>query len=522
MLQNIPLMIKKNLLIFSCVLLSLTSGGVLPGSASDSFPQPSIVDDSIHLHSVKISWDEQKKVSYYRLRLVKKDGTLIKKYKIDADKTKKKIKKLEPDTTYYVRMRAHYTNGTHDSFSKRKKFRTMPDHPRWGVNFVRYFNDETAALESATQPAAVEEELETLGVDAIRQLTSADLIWSNVEPSDDQYDFSISDAVLLNTNAYPIVDLFSYQYADGTTPEDELRGDTTPEKEVTGRVEDYVITTVERFKDVVRYWEIGNEMAHWELTNPNEFPPTEQGEFLAQVADLIRAHDPDAVIVLPGLINITSSNVDDWLPKVVSVAGTDWFDVISYHDYNRWQQFSSEHAALEEMMASLGISDKPLWLTEMGTSSDSSNSERTHYPNSEDEQAADIFRRSIQAYAAGDQMVSWHTFIGNDESDQEFRYFGLINEDLSKQKAYYAVQLLTDEILPFKKIEQLDGYIYKITQNDFSVCYVAWSGSSDTWTIPDGMQELTSVVPGEAGEYAWTEVSPGETVSLDNLPILIR
>lgn len=491
--------------------------------ATNRFPKPDIVDDSIRIHRVKIEWEEQDKVDFYELKLLAEDGdTLIKKYTIDGDKHKKKIKNLDPDTTYKVRIRAQYKNGTHDAYSKRRAFTTLPDHPRFGINFVRFFSDDNEAIAAATQPEAVEQAMEDLGADGMRQLTSADLIWSSMETTDDVFDYTESDPVLLNTEQWAIVDLFSYQYADSTTPEEELQGDTTPEITFTSEAEEYVATVVDHYKDSVTYWEIGNEMMHWDLTNPGEFPVADQGRWLAAAADVIRAHDEDAQILLPGLVNITPDNVDDWLPGVVEAAGTDWFDIISYHDYNRWQQFGADRAALQTVLDNLGIADKPVWMTETGTSSDVTNTRITDYPNSPEQMAADIFRRSIQGYAAGDAFFSWHTFIGNDDDGESFRYFGLINEDLTKQLAYYSTQLLTSEVLPFISVENQGGFTYKITRNDRSVVYVAWSTSSTSWTVPEDMNEITSVVPNANGEFSWSTVQAGDTLTLTTIPILLR
>lgn len=493
---------------------------VLTG-AENRFPKPGLALEDIHVHKTFITWESESKVDHYQMKLLASDGTtVLRTVDIDKDKTRKKIKNLDPETTYFVRMRAHFKNGTHDKYSKKRQFTTLPDHPRYSANFINYLSS-TAGLEDATQPAAIEATYNDLGTDAFRQMTSGDLIWSNVQLSDGTFDFTVEDSVLMHTDHTPIVTLLDYQYADGLTPWESLMGGD-PVTTFTSEVEDYVGTTVDHYKGYVKYWELGNEMAHWELTDPGVFPAAEQGEFMKEVANTIKEHDPDAVILIPGMLNITTDNVDDWLPEFVSTAGTDWFDVVGYHDYNDWRHFSNERAALQTVLDDLGISDKPVWMTENGTSSDASNSARTNYPNSEDEQAADVFRRSIQAYAAGDELVGWHTLIGNDDEGEEFAFFGLINEDLTIQKAYYATQLLTSEVLPFVTVTKLSNFTYQVVRNDQSVRYVAWSGTTGTYTVPDDMTQMTSVVPNSDGSYTWTEVAAGEEIDLTNIPVVLR
>ncbi len=507
-------------------------------SAGNRFPAPSVMEDTIQTNQVKVQWEKQTRVKRYVLRLFDKTCTSrIKQYEIHKKRTKKVLKNLTADTKYCFRMRAEYKNGTHDHFSKRTKFRTLtevieePEDPveveyptmRFGVNFIRYQSDDTEALAAATQPDVIDADFTTLGVGAFRQITSADLIWSQVEPYDNQYDFSDSDAVLTTTTHEPIVDLFSYQYADSTTPWDELMGDTNPEVTLTAEAEDYIGTTVDRYKDYVTYWEIGNEMMHWQLTEGDAaFSIADQAHWLAAVSAEVREHDPDAQIVLPGLVNITPDNVDDWLPEIVEVAGSDWFDIVGYHDYNRWQQFQGDRAALQAVLEDLNITDKPVWMTETGTTSDPSNTRITDYPNSAEQQAADIFRRALLSYAAGDELMIWHTYIGNDTAGDEFRYFGLINDDITPQLAYYSAQLLTSELLPYAGIENQGDFVYRVARADGSNRYVAWSATEANWQIPDGATEMTSVVPNADGTFAWTAVTPGDTITLTDIPVLVR
>lgn len=518
MFRKILLTLPASLLLFGFIL-------PISGSAGDRFSKPQLVDGTIKVHRVQVTWEEQSKVKKYKLRLKTADcEELIKTYSIDSDKVKKKMRNLEQETEYCVQMRAVYNNGTKDEWSKKLKFTTLTATPRFGLNFIRFFSSDSDDMEAATQPEVVNEDFNNLGLGVYRQLTSADLIWSNVETSDGTFDFTREDAVLTSLEQKPIVGLFSSQYADGTTPWDELMGDDTPEKSMTTEQEDYIGTVVDRYKDYVKYWEIGNEMAHWELTNPGEFSVEEQGAWLASVSEVIREHDADAIIVLSGLISITDDNVDDWLPGAVAGGGTDWFDVVGYHYYGRWQGFNNERAGLQAVMEDLGIADKPVWMTETGTSSDSSNTDRTNYPNSEAQQSADIFRRALQAYAAEDDMMIWHTYIGNDDNGQEFRYFGVVNEDLTKQDAYYTSQLLTSEVIPFVRVVQVEDeqLVYRVKRNDHSKVYVAWSQTTGTWTIPEDMSEMTSVVPNANETFTWESVTPGESVDLTTVPVLVR
>lgn len=516
---------KRFLLALLCTLIAAPT----LASAASRFPKPSIVDGSLKVHSVRIEWEAQTNVDHYRIKLYDEScQTVLRKKDISADRTKKKLKHLSAGTDYCVRMRAFYTDGTKSKLSKRLRFTTNTaavetvHYDRFGLNFIRINTTENDAIAQATLPEVVEADFTALGIDTFRQFTSADLIWSNIDTLSGD-DYETEDSLLLHTAHAPIATLFSYQLADGTTPTDELMGDSTPEGTMTTEQEAYIGDLVDRYKGYVKYWEIGNEMAHWELEQPGVFPVSEQAVWLKSVAEVIRAHDADAVIVLAGLISITEDNVDDWLGPVIDAVGSDWFDIVNYHHYSSWLHYTNDRAALQSFIDAHGLGEKPVWLTETGTSSDVTNTTRTNYPNSESQQAADIFRRALLAYAAGDELIMWHTYIGNDDADAEFRFFGIVNEDLTKQPAYYTTQLLTSEITQFTSVEQQGtDFVYAVTRQDNSVAYVAWSTTSEAYTVPSGVTQMTSVMPNEDGTFTWETVTPGDSITLTDIPVLLK
>jgi hypothetical protein len=52
------------------------------------------------------------------------------------------------------------------------------------------------------------------------------------------------------------------------------------------------------------------------------------------VADFIRARDPGAVIVMPGMGGLGDWVLNTWFGGVIEGGGSDWFDVINYHFVN--------------------------------------------------------------------------------------------------------------------------------------------------------------------------------------------
>ncbi len=401
--------------------------------------------------------------------------------------------------------------------------------PQAGFNFIRYYFYDTPPF----QPVTINDDLIALGCQAARHLMKAGLIWNVIEPRDDEWHFEAADEVIMNAAYEPIVTLFSTHLASPTPPwEDDphnFRKHLGPE------ARDYLQTVVERYAPYVRYWELGNEMCAWRAADPDErlperlpdcypldgFSPQEQGAFLAEAAAVVRRYDPDAVILLPGMMGF--SDINEWLPGVIAGGGSDWFDVVGYHFYAPWAAYAAGRRQLAEFMRNHGLADKPVWCTETGSTSSPTLTERTDYPNSTTTQAADVFRRLVQAWAAGDQLVVWHTYIGSVEIPGNlWRCYGVRDEDGGEKPAALSFGLLTGELLPFTRVEELstEPFVYRFTTLAGATKLVVWG--SGTYTIPAGISAVAEVVPDDEGRFTWRAVAPGDEITLSEVPQLCR
>ncbi len=433
---------------------------------------------------------------------------------------------------------------------------TRADDPQIGVNFIRVLTEQeergrgsrgagrssgSTTSDDITQPAWIFEDFSNLGVQVYRQMTEGDLLWQNVEPTNNSWEFSASDAVLSNTQFEPVVTLFSMQYASGTPP--WATSPTQFEPELGTEAKAYLDAVLGRYASSVKYWEIGNEMDHWRAADPTPsgtpgpgasslpsyaptsgYSPKEQGVFLAQAAAYIRSKDPDAIIVLPGMAGLDSYATDTWLTGVVEGGGKDFFDIMNYHYYGSWEKYVSGRTRLARVLEQLGISDKPVWLTETGVTSDASFTQRTNYPNSSVEQAADVVRRIVLAYASGDDLVLWHTHVSSTDegSGNDWRAYGLLTSLGAKKTAWYTYQLLAKELIPFSDVTVIkDGsngsYLYRFTQSDGSEVVVGWG--TGIYVLDGADWEMTEMVKDD-GNYSF--VSAGESVTLTDIPVLIR
>ncbi len=428
-----------------------------------------------------------------------------------------------------------------------------------GTNFIRFFwtpednkgpltvlsDDPVTRAREELEWADAESifsELESIGAQAYRQLAKADLMWAVIEPEDDQWNFAAADEVFLSSDGQsePIVTLFAMQYASGTPPwiTDPAKFDKTLGLEA----QEYLEVLIDRYGEEVTYWEIGNEMDHWsvlddssaksnvpsgripEVATGHSFTPVEQGKFYAQVAAFIRERDEDAVIVMPGLGGLHDYALEQWIPGVIEGGGTDWFDVVNYHHYGAWDEYLEEREALAALLQSYGIEDKPVWLTETGSTADPTLTNRTRYPNSERTQAADVFRRIVQAWGAGDELVLWHSFIGAlDSPTNTWRGYALIDYHGESRMAHEAFTLLSEELVPFKSVERIEDvsagqHVYRVTVADGAEKYVAWG--EGRWRAPIGMSEYASVVMEVGSPVLWNTVH--ESIELTEEPVLVR
>ena len=184
----------------------------------------------------------------------------------------------------------------------------------------------------------------------------------------------------------------------------------------------------------------------------------------------------------------------------------------------------------DELSSFLGgnkITDKPVWLTETGSTADPSLTIRTNYPNSPKSQAADVFRRMVQAYGHGDSLAIWHTYISSSSTgaDNDWRLYGVRTDTAQAQPSYYSFKLLTEELIPFRSVDMLfseprGANVYKITKTSGEVRYVAWGSGS--YTLPPGITKMTSVIPDKDGNFAWHEVEASTQIALSPDPGLLR
>lgn len=417
------------------------------------------------------------------------------------------------------------------------------DMPQFGLNQIQFGlnaapGDPLSTSTEQYRPETLFAGMEDLGIQTYRQLQKADLVWSSIEPGDGAFADNESLEVLAAGTVEPEVTVFEIQYASPTPPWCTDKSDF--QKYMGTDAYRYLDHIIDYYGEYVRYYEVGNEVYHWVSSEPPQseeaianmpdcYPvdgywPMEQGVFLEEAARYIKSGDPDAIITLPA-INNNDDLSNDWMRDVIHTASdTEWFDVVAYHSYVAWSKLYTLRPALTQLVNELGIEHKMIKMTEGGSSSDPAKTKKTDYPNSEETQAADIFRMPVIAWGYGDAAFIWHSYIQAPGDDDGGSFScEILASDGTWRPSAYTVQLMTANLIPFKQVADFSSggqWRFRVITVDDETRWVVWGDGH--YTVPAGITEWTFVLPDPDGEFLWSSTTEGDVLDVIETPILLR
>jgi hypothetical protein len=270
--------------------------------------------------------------------------------------------------------------------------------------------------------------------------------WDDYEPSPGVYDFAWLHKFVALAAAYDI----KLRPYIGYTPEwagDEGENDgvawNNPPRELQAW-SDFVYalaSTLAGAPNVVSY-EIYNEenTSFWWDGSVEQY-----GAVLSAAAAAIRRADPDAEVLLGGLVYAD----DDWLRALLEQGRTGDYDITPFHAYpETWSDASVEtyldavyHDFFVPQNDQMGEGE-PIWINEMGFATTPQRSERDQ---------ANWFARATATFLADPQIEHLGFYELRDLSpesealgDDANYYLGLLRTDGSKKLAFATVDLLTD------------------------------------------------------------------------------
>lgn len=394
--------------------------------------------------------------------------------------------------------------------------------------------------------------LKDLNNKVIRQLTFGDVFWKQVELINDIWTFSQADSAVANPYGItPIPTLYSMFGED--TVGFQLPWKAT--KRATGGwteqdssdTKDYLSKVINRYKNYTKYWEIGNELSSHDH-KPTSFTPADLVPFMKLNYRWIKTIDPQAVIVLPGMLgtcNVPFSTAYTWLRTFLKAGGGNTFDIMNYHDYNSWWTLPVHLDSIKKILGEFGLSKK-IWLTESSISSDPTSPITPSY-SSTDEQTADTWRRPVVTFANGLDIYFWQA-LWSSGGTSEWRHFGLTDPTGKKKKSFHSYKLCMDKLDNFTSVQKVSSgtliddnntggsglWVYKFSAADGSNKWVLWASPNQNYELSgltNTKATVTSVNPAsissDGNTVTWSvsvkDVTGGKvTLQLTNMPILVE
>lgn len=346
-----------------------------------------------------------------------------------------------------------------------------------------------------------------------------EFVWNIIEPVKGKYNFEPYDRSMgylkdANINVLGILD-YSSNWAS-TCPTCE-----NPDKYMPNMEEwrGYVGTVVDRYKGQVKYWQIWNEP-----NVPIFFKPqpdvAKYMDLLKNSYEVIKQKDKDAKVVLAG-----TSGVDmAYLRMLKDMGGAQYFDVLAVHPYSFDFRTPPEVSFMTNLRNAEKIAEefnnKPIWLTEFGWPTDRGTG------LSEDAQARYLIRTYVMSFSFPNvKKLFWYDFR-NDGSNVDYHEhnFGIINQDYSKKKSYYAysnlIRLL--EYSQFEKINQegqYGTYDFSFIKNGDRI-RVIWKINGDDSINLDGMSGNIKVYDYLGGEIVFGQ-GQAKAVTISGSPVFV-
>lgn len=218
----------------------------------------------------------------------------------------------------------------------------------------------------------------------------------------------------------------------------------------------FVYTTVARYSDTVKHWEMWNE-PDWSVFWTGTV--TDYAQLLRVGYRATNAACPDCTVLFGGLQYWIdpgySQQVLDVLAGDPAAAQHDYFfDAMSVHLYSRPSDIYNQIEKLRSGMSAYGVGDHPIWLTETGVPVwDDASVDPTPSPYgfaaTQAEAAAYVLQSYANAWAAD---VARYFFFRTHDADMAHdpilpEFFGLVRNDGSRRPAYAAYQVATSYLV---------------------------------------------------------------------------
>lgn len=294
---------------------------------------------------------------------------------------------------------------------------------------------------------------QALTLQALQRLAQAKITWvrafpnwGRVEPLPGRYDWSASDQLVsvARTNGLKVLGFLGFSTHWNTTAPASVtnRGDRElfPPADLAAW-ERYVETIVRRYAADVEYWEVWNEpdlAGFWAGT------PAQYARLLAIAAKAAKRANPNAKIVLGGLAlggaRLDPNFLADILSDPANPAAQS-FDVMNLHVYGTVGEAQRRMSYVKRELARFGVSNRPIWVTEVGYSSDPALQNEGRYQG-ERGQAAWLRTMLPHLLDLGATRVFWYSAYDSPTDASKARRHGLLDTTMRPKASYHTYQEL--------------------------------------------------------------------------------
>ena len=419
------------------------------------------------------------------------------------------------------------------------------------------------------------------------QVTRLLLPWWAVEPAENEFNFTLCDKLLTvhaQAGITPVVTLLCNSEWGTDPPGGPGIIGSSPPINMSQYVR-FVQTVVERYKEIVSYWQIENEVIegspYWHGTNE------EYGELLENASDAIKQVDPDALVVLQGipclyLKKISEGELNDQYYNYLMGNCSQFFDLIDIHYYQEPDIIYPVVQFLNETMNDYGYTkeiicteagdldlglfvkhlnhpDDPIPIIEelldipavwdaltMILSGGVTNEELIWFsiflkdheeagPILERYQAENLVKRVALILSQGVQQIHWLGIKANDQNPPDWFWpqMPLVDSDNRKKPHYYTYTLLIEKLQNFTEVQEINtsqgGSMIRFTCSQGNTIDVLWIENDEMIMDLAPYYSTSHVVithiiteRGETEDDAIIEMLPADSIPVTNTPIFIE
>ena len=269
--------------------------------------------------------------------------------------------------------------------------------------------------------------------------------WGWIEPKKGVYDWAMTDAnvnLLLSVHVQPLINIT--QPTPCWALQSPQKGCTKPQNALPNKQEwaDFVYATVSRYKNRVHFWEIWNEPNLIQVINlpdRNQRLTGYREQILIPGLGAVHAADETAKVGGPALTaneGFTQAQWTDAHQLVLKSPVAEMIDFVTYHDYYP-DNIDGRAIAIRNVLRSLGIGTKQIWLTETGLNPPALGVQRfAGAQYAESRQAGWLQADVLNVLASGNvQKVFWFAMTDTHDANQVHTdHYGLVDESGSKLK----------------------------------------------------------------------------------------